>query len=131
MAVPKEREVGKEVLPTPLLPASIWPRRRFHFAILSTFSMQWRFSFESLQLKLQFACINQLCLADAALCICGVSLSAQGEEREQAGGISSSSILSSTSTPFRQHLFLSLASNEYAAYSIIVRPAFISFQRDD
>lgn len=28
-------------------------------------------------------------------------------------------------------LFLSLASNEYAAYSIIVRPAFISFQRDD
>lgn len=28
-------------------------------------------------------------------------------------------------------LFLSLAGNEYAAYSIIVRPAFISFQRDD
>lgn len=44
--------------------------------------------------------------ADAALCICGVSLSAQGGEGEREGerGISSSSILSSTSTPFRQHV---------------------------
>lgn len=101
MAVPKEREVGKEVLPTPLHPASIWPRRRFHFAILSTFSMQWRFSFE----PLQFACINQLCL-QMPPCVSAVCHWVhKGEEREQGGrGISSSSILSLTSTPFRQHV---------------------------
>lgn len=39
MAVPVEGGVPH----TPLHPPSIRPRRRLHFAILSTFSMQWRF----------------------------------------------------------------------------------------
>lgn len=82
MAVPKERG-GRGILPTPLLPASIWPRRRFHFAILSTFSMQWRFSFE----PLQFACINQLCL-QMPPCVSAVCHWVhRGEEREQGGGV--------------------------------------------
>lgn len=61
------------------------------------------FSFESLQLKLQFACINQLCL-QMPPCICGVSLSVQTVGGNGERGISSSSISSSTSTPFRQHV---------------------------
>lgn len=61
------------------------------------------FSFEPLQLKLQFACINQLCL-QMLPCICGVSLSVQTVGGNGERGISSSSISSSTSTPFRQHV---------------------------
>lgn len=115
--------------------APFWPRR----LSLSAYSMQWRLFLWAAAATATAACASinsspfcRWCrFVSLYLCFCGLSLRLCCDTREREGYVIIFNLVfnfNSFSTTCAD-LFLSLASDEYAAYSIIVRPAFISFHR--